>query len=261
MTFAKLLLACSLAAIQLFAAPAQAQSAAVTATLSANEAASRLRVVPQRLSKLYLQTRLNIDRELSTVRIEDGIKQFDGLLAVVQRSQPGGKAQATLLTIEQKWAKMRVDLTELPNDAVAQRLSADAEQLAAAAQLLTTQLDADPSPIARLADMALRNDMLAQRMARLYMQVKAGAGGNQSADIEKIRKEFAEALTALSEAPQTSNTIRSNIDLARLQWGFFEAAVGTKGWDEANVRNVATTSERISQVLSDIAISYRKMRA
>ncbi|MEC5399209.1 hypothetical protein [Uliginosibacterium sp. H1] len=240
--------------------PAVAQSVTTAAPISGFEAASRLRAMPQRLSKLYLQTRLNVDRETSQLRLEEGIRQFDTMLAQLQRNRLEGSARRNLERLEGQWADMRNTLRQPPSDALSQRLGSEAEQLALGAQRLTLQLESpDESSANRLAELALRNDMLAQRLARLYMQLKAGVNTTSHyVDMEQTRKEFLTTLRELGSAPQSAGSASRNLELVRQQWSFFEQAVMERNWDERAVRNVATTSERISQVMNELAQSYRR---
>ncbi|MDQ8020218.1 MAG: hypothetical protein REI94_00155 [Moraxellaceae bacterium] len=252
-----ILLALGIAASTVFC-PAYAQS---VASLSSFDAASRLRTMPQRLSKLYLQTRLNVDRETSLLKLEEGIRQFDSLLSQLQRGRLEGSARRNLERLETQWADMRGGLQQAPSDALGQRLSGEAEQIAMGAQRLTLQLESpDESAGNRLAELALRNDMLAQRLARLYMQMKAGANAtSHRVDMEQTRKEFLTTLRELTIAPQSTGGIARRLELARQQWQFFEQAVQAQGHDDSAVRNVATTSERISQVMNELAASYRSV--
>jgi UDP-N-acetylglucosamine 2-epimerase len=70
-------------------------------------------------------------------------------------------------------------------------------------------------------------------------------------------KEFAAAQAFLTSAPQNSGAISSELQLANTQWLFFaEALKQTEGTRAEQLRNVATTSERILQVMDDVTGLY-----
>jgi len=79
-------------------------------------------------------------------------------------------------------------------------------------------------------------------------------------DIEQARKEFANGLLDLDTARENSSGNRDNISLARNQWIFFESAIrdlnkADRREDKA-AQHVATSSERIAQVLEQTSLQY-----
>lgn len=255
------MLSISLCVLCLASPPVFAQSSSSN-PVTAIETAGRLRAMPQRLSKLYLQVRLNLERESAQRKLEEGIRQFDRQLVSLQRNALGDGAARSLSRIDTQWAAMRASLEKMPSDALAQNVASDAEQLALTAQKLALQLEsANDSPTVRLADLAQRNDMLAQRLARIYLQMRAGYNGqSQRVDLVQTRREFVTGLGELGRAPENTAGIRNRLQLAQQQWSFFEQAVQSTGrQDDTAMRNVASTSERISEVMEDIAQNYRRM--
>ncbi|MDP5239399.1 hypothetical protein Q9Q94_07645 [Uliginosibacterium sp. 31-16] len=227
------------------------------------EAAGKLRSLAQRQAKLYLQLRLEVEPEASQRWLAESVRSFDENLALVARAAQGDAPTVRIVTrITTQWEGFRQTLSSPPDARKAQSVAADAEQIALAAQSLALRFDlAQDSPVFRLVDLASRNDMLAQRLARIYMQTRAGQGGKAAeVDMEQTRKEFAAGLKALSDAAENTPAIRANLELARQQWLFFDMAVNDrqKSFDFAR-RDVATTSERISQMMTAAAQVYGQM--
>jgi hypothetical protein len=136
-----------------------------------------------------------------------------------------------------------------------------AEELTIHAGKLALQIESEAeTPAGRLVDGSSRLNMLAQRLARLYMQVQAGDRSQGLwVDMEQTRKEFATGLQELAVAPENSAGIRDTLGLARNQWIFFDSAVqqlGTKGADGKGPQNVASTSERIQETLAAVTAQY-----
>ena len=157
---------------------------------------------------------------------------------------------------------MRQSLEQPADLARIKSISADAESISLAAQKLSLQLESANEPqLTRLYDLALRNDMLAQRLARIYLDINAGHnGGSQQVDLRQTQREFATSLKELQIAPEGNDRIRRKLQLAQQQWLFFDSAVSSNlKQDGQAMRNVTTTSERISEVMVDIAKNYKDL--
>ncbi|MDR0775132.1 MAG: hypothetical protein LBE81_00635 [Azonexus sp.] len=116
---------------------------------------------------------------------------------------------------------------------------------------------ADETPVGRLLDLSLRLNMLSQRMARLYLLAYAG-DRSQSVltDLQQDRLEFIAGLYELETARENSPDSREAISLAKTQWLFFVQAIGTSRGGERQAKNVATSSERIAQMLNEVSAHY-----
>jgi hypothetical protein len=78
--------------------------------------------------------------------------------------------------------------------------------------------------------------------------------------MEVARGEFVAALAELNAAPANNIAIRQDLDLANTQWLFFEQALnGRESNREIAARNVATTSERILEVMDSLTGRYESL--
>lgn len=255
---ARLLLALCLAS-PLACAALAAPSATPASPL---EAAGKLRSLAQRQAKLYLQAQVGVEKPLAQQKLAESIAEFEKHLPVVQAAAQSGASARSARRLSSEWESYRKALTAAPDAAAAANIAAEAEQISIAAQSLAVQFDlAQESPLYRLVDLASRSDMLAQRLARIYMQIRAGMGGKAAqVDLEQTRKEFAAAFGELAAAGENTPAIRANLELARQQWMFFEMAVNDRGKSfEFARRDVATTSERISQIMNEAALAYVRL--
>ncbi|MHA6822879.1 hypothetical protein [Ralstonia pseudosolanacearum] len=76
-------------------------------------------------------------------------------------------------------------------------------------------------------------------------------------DLDAAIQEFTAAQAFLVSAPQNTAAIGSELQLAGTQWLFFEEAVRQPVVSRAEqLRNIATTSERILQVMDDVTGLY-----
>ena len=78
----------------------------------------------------------------------------------------------------------------------------------------------------------------------------------------KARDEFVAAHQLLKGAPEATSSIKAELELAQMQWGFFESALRTLkpgNPDPRHMSHVFTTSERILQVMDGVTGMYSKL--
>ena len=145
----------------------------------------------------------------------------------------------------------------------ARKLMGLSEGVLQAAHKVTQLLEAESgSKTGRLVNIAGRQRMLSQRLAKFYMLKKWGFNQPEIASgIEQARKEFATAMQELVAAPQNTAEIKEELEQARVQWGFFEIALERQddGDNAKSVTNVATTSERILETMNTVTALYEKV--
>ena len=109
---------------------------------------------------------------------------------------------------------------------------------------------------AKLINVSGRQRMLSQRMTKNYFLIAAGHQAKTYRDqIQTDRTAFTQALAQLNGSALSTPGIRNELALAQSQWIFFEAAV-SKPADSENMRNVATTSERLLETMNNLTELY-----
>jgi hypothetical protein len=127
-------------------------------------------------------------------------------------------------------------------------------QLLALAQQGTQQLEAySGKPQGRLVNIAGRQRMLSQRMAKFQLAQDWKVVADAHEQITQSRREFLAALDVLNDAPEASVAIRQELLLARQQWVFFDNALTKVGHlSPHEAADVFVTSENILQVMDHI---------
>ncbi len=246
----------SLAAVAAFPAMSLRAQAQISAAVAINRAA-RLRALSQRTTKLYAQIVLGVladsaretmgtAQKLVQVSIDDLAKAGFTGAAVTQFAAVNQSAVAVLSA--SGGSPVKDGLAKL--NPLADKLLSDANNLTSTLEVSTKQASA------RLINVAGRQRMLSQRLAKNYFFIAAdldtAATRKQMTD---DRDEFKQALATLGAAPISTPSIRNELQLAQSQWVFFESTVARKP-DAEGMRIVATTSERLLDVNNNLTQLY-----
>lgn len=221
--------------------------------------AGRLRLQSQRLAKLYLQIGLGLNADLARRQLSKGSTQFDADLYDLSRYARNAKTQRTLARSNELWSELKAVLSLSYGKEAMQRVNYLSDDLMITTGKLAMQIEEEAdTPVGRLLDLSLRQSMLAQRLAKLYLMAQAGdKSRGRLVDVEQARKEFATTLNELGSARENSSASREALELAKTQWLFFENAIRELSRGEAgNPQHVATTSERIMEVLDAVSVQY-----
>lgn len=221
--------------------------------------AGALRTLSQRVPKLYFQDALNLNAGQARRALGAAIGAFDRHLQALDGIAKTPAMHKRYAKTAALWAECRGVLSAPPDKSGASKLSYLADELMIATGKLAFLLESEAiGSNARLVDLSMRQSMLAQRLAKVYLARRLlGLSGASLVDLEQARSEFTTALHELTGAPDNTPKTRDALDLAVAQWIFFEQAIKEADKGERQFAlNVSTTSERIGESMGDVVASY-----
>lgn len=236
-------------------APLSAQARLALAT--AINITARYRALSQRAAKAYGLLVLQVDPARSRELLEAARRQLrNGLRALDGQGWPPAVARL-LAEVQQAAGQLDALLAQAPTRDTWLVAGRQADHLLASADQATQALEQlAPAPSARLVNTAGRQRMLSQRLARHYGLAAAGLGSDAARrQMRDDAEEFERALEQLAAAPISTPAIRAALELGRGQWMFFQAAL-RRAPDARGVDDVASTSERLLQVMDDLTGLY-----
>ena len=99
-------------------------------------------------------------------------------------------------------------------------------------------------------------------MAKLYQALHWNLpAGRMREDLALARKEFSAAHAELEAAPLNTDKLKRDLQLTSQQWFFFQDALDQKEQDAmTRATNVASTSERILEMMEEVVSGYEAQR-
>jgi hypothetical protein len=224
--------------------------------------AGRQRMLSQRMGKAWLALVHQTSSANAQLVLDHSMALFDRQLVELKAYAPTPDIRETYVKLEEAWSGYKTTLVgTVPHKSAAQAvLEADAKVLALAHQG-TVQYEAISNrPVGKLVNVAGRQRMLSQRMAKFYFAAMLPVDARvASAEIGKSRSEFLNAMDLLRNAPQATDRIRSELQLADGQWFFFDQALKnmqTSGAAAKPLSHVFVSSENLLSVMDRVTGLY-----
>ncbi len=247
--------------------PGLAVAAGISDIGDAINKAGRQRMLSQRMAKAYCQIGLGILPGRSEKILEQSQQRFSEQLAELKAYAPTTDIKESYAELDKLWQQYNKLLSGKPSLDNARLIASLNEDVLRSAHLATTQLELHAaSNVGRLINVAGRQRMLSQRMAKFYMFRQWGIKSpSLDQEAQLARREFVSALGALDKAQENDTAIKNELELARTQWLFFDEALKQQdvgGKDMMTyATHVATTSERLLEVMDRITGHYTRISA
>lgn len=228
--------------------------------------AGRQRMLSQRASKAYLALVQNVEARNAQQVLDKSIALFERQLGELKAFAPSPAIRGTYDSLDGAWSEFKRELTgTAPSKAEAAKVvKLDATVLALANQGTTQYEAASGKPVGRLVNIAGRQRMLSQRMAKFYLATAMQIDpAGSTAEIGKARTEFLSALEVLRNAPEATAQIRQELVLADAQWIFFNRGLQRlegAGASPALMSDVFVTSENLLAIMDRVTGLYSDLK-
>lgn len=228
--------------------------------------AGRQRMLSQRMSKGWLALVHRTESGSAQAVLDKSMALFDRQLIELKAFAPSTDIRDTYVKLEAAWSDYKTALVGATpgKPGAGAVLQADARVLALAHQGTLQYEGASGRPVGKLVNVAGRQRMLSQRMAKFYFAATLPIDVPiATAEIAKARTEFLSAMALLRNAPEATERIRSELQLADGQWFFFDQALQrmqTAGAAAKPLSDVFVTSENLLSVMDRVTGLYAAIK-
>ncbi|HEX6829246.1 MAG TPA: hypothetical protein VF104_09725, partial [Burkholderiales bacterium] len=254
-----------LLALTVVAAPVSAAAAEAAPDPALNtvpdvaERAELQRLLTQRIAKAYCQAGLGVAPAESGQELLESVVLFDLQVTKLRQSPLSGRERASLAEVEQTWKPLRAAAMRRFTRDGCETVSRQSEELLRVATDLAREIGGrtGAQDAGTLASISVRQRVLAQKLARLYM---ARAWGLDSValreEIVSARNEFSGALAKLQEAPENTAAVKERLNQVALQWVWMDTAL-EQGVYPSYGLVVADSSDAITRDMEAVTRLYR----
>lgn len=213
-------------------AAAGALAADPAMAVSALSTAGEQRMLSQRIVKAYSQIGLEVMPSVAMAQMNESAARFESNLAALKPAAAAAPdIQRAFDELVAQWAPFRSAMSKAATRDAALALSRASEKLLAAAERLTQAIeDSGARGASRLVNLAGRQQMLSQRLAKAYMLNSWGVDSSAlRSELEAASHEFSGGLSALLARPENTSEIRLELEEVALQWEWLHTAIAAEG--------------------------------
>ena len=227
--------------------------------------AGRQRMLSQRMSKAWLAMLQGTHSANAKVVMDRSMALFDRQLVELKAFAPTPTVRDTYLKLEASWSEYKVLLigTAPDRSKASALIKADAKVLALAHEGTQQYETLSTRPEGKLVNVAGRQRMLTQRMAKFYFAATLPVDTElATTEITKARSEFIDAMALLRNAPQANARIQQELALADGQWFFFNSAIerlASARTTPKQLSDVFVTSENLLSVMDHVTGLYASL--
>ena len=228
--------------------------------------AGRQRMLSQRMSKAYLALVQQVEPGTAQQVLDRSVALFDRQLVELKAFAPSASIRDTYGKLDVSWNEFKGTLvgTTPSRELVPKVMQMDANLLMLANQGTQQYEQTSGKSVGKLVNIAGRQRMLSQRMAKFYLAnaLQVDPKGSM-AEIAKARSEFLAALETLRNAPEATSKIKEELALADAQWVFFDQGLQRLDGMRSSPKlmsDVFVTSENLLSVMDRVTSLYTNLK-
>lgn len=222
--------------------------------------AGRQRMLTQRMLKSYSMIGLDVKADEAKKHLDTAIAEFDAQLAELIRYSPNAQIKQKLQHVASLWRSVRVMMTEPVKQSSAETLLQKNDALLRVMNQAVKQLEQlSTSPHGRLVNIAGRQRMLSQRLAKFYMLRAWGINNAMIRDEEAIAEAaFRKAMGELMAAKENTAAINKVLKKAKMEWDLMKYGLDKEGENYVPLI-VAMTSEKLLKTMEQATTMYSEL--
>jgi CRP-like cAMP-binding protein len=225
----------------------------------------RQRMLSQRMAKSWLMLEQRLLPRRARQVLGQSIELFDQQLLSLEVPVGSAASSSARAELAELWPSYKALLDAEPNRKNARLLYDMNEAVLEAAHSLTLGFEAaDGTPKGRLLNLAGRQRMLAQRMAKLFLFQHAGIEVSKSRmELEKTGMEFSAAFAKLATATEDQAAIASELHSVAEHWHTLQSATVPRARSSfpTSARKVFASSESLLLRMDRAVELYAKLPA
>ena len=184
--------------------------------------AGQLRMLSQRLVKLYFLQLAQVDSPQHSQLLVDSVLRSDTNIAILNKSLSRPTFGDLLESVANSWAALKAELKHAPQSSHIAQVDLLAENLLLQADKLTSGLEmaGSASPL-HVINVSGRQRMLSQRFAKYALLMVLGdeaARERAELGLNESKAQFEKALDYLNDIPLSTKEIRAGLDSATTHW-------------------------------------------
>lgn len=240
-----------------------AQAEVIKTYSSAINKAGRQRMLTQRIVKAYSMVGLDVQADEANSQLLMSVELFERQLSELKRFSKTKKNKAVqkrLAMVESLWEPFKsIALSEVSKKGVQELIKRDEALLSATHKAVVSLEKSANSNLGRIVNIAGRQRMLSQRIAKFYMLLAWEVDAEKSNKLMNLASEqFTTALDELIKSKINTKEINEGLDDVKVQWHIFERSFRMRKGKYIPLL-IAMSSEKILVKMNKVTGLYAKL--